>query len=272
MGDFQAPAWGAKEPVAIPDVDILASGFSCKDASALSTTGRSGFQEDDLERIFNLDIEYEETKRESTIPTLRGVLGYIRVHLPLIVFLENIKNLLAKVYARGTKSFFDHVTNFLGGLGYDGAARHSQSNQWSVPMSRARAYGMYLHTPQLVRKSLSVGPQPSLPVVELAILHRQPNRASSTMDQSIMALVIYDCFLFLARRQRRLRVSILSMRWSASTISSPSTSTAWSLSSPRLWTRTVSPTTWSRRVRRAPKSGRQLTVRLGASKRTRPRG
>ena len=67
----------SQTPMAVPAVDALIVGFSCKDASGMNVYAHQ----------FD---EKMQAQVETTHTTLSGSLGYIEVHKPKVIALENV--------------------------------------------------------------------------------------------------------------------------------------------------------------------------------------
>jgi hypothetical protein len=136
----------------IPGSDIAICGFSCKDLSNLSQNGRRGFTEEDLLSIFDLSTEYIADDNETTVPTLRGFLMYVKNHLPALVFIEN---LLKISKATDSTSFLGKLDEFFILHGYLHASKSGSPRDIGIPTSRGRCHAGYVHLRQVIKKDLS---------------------------------------------------------------------------------------------------------------------
>ena len=82
MASHEAPCWQHKKKCPVRGVDLLIVGTSCKDLSrANSSAGAAG-------PAFS-----HENTRGGSAQTFKGLLGYVRVHRPLLVVYENVDTL-----------------------------------------------------------------------------------------------------------------------------------------------------------------------------------
>ena len=100
MGAEYAAVWprvagDATQHHAIQDVDLLVSGWSCKDLSTMSTNAGQEMTEyimNMLQKFMDDPAQLEGVELEgSTLPTLIGCLKYIDVHRPRGVLMENVQ-------------------------------------------------------------------------------------------------------------------------------------------------------------------------------------
>ena len=114
------------EKTCIPHVDWWIAGFECDSVSSLN-----------LNRKDNkacVAVGEEKTGR-----TAQGVLDYIRLRLPAVVILENVKAINNKDKNSG-RSNLDELIHLLNGMGYLVSANPLQAHNFGAPQMRERYY------------------------------------------------------------------------------------------------------------------------------------
>ena len=117
--------------VLVPDVDVFIAGFSCRDASRLSTKHSAMY--DCIER-----------ESGSTGGTFKSICGYLQQHQPTFVVLENVPSLGDKP-KDGGESNLAMVHRNLQDLNYKSEELYLNAMDYLLPQSRGRLYIPALH-------------------------------------------------------------------------------------------------------------------------------
>ena len=117
-------------PAALPAVDLLVAGFSCKSLSSANNSKRT------LE-----DVDYND-HRCSSGNTAHALMQVIRATKPQVVLLENVAGLLSKIPNATGRRNVDVLLDEFGKLGYVVEYSKLCSTQYLVPQRRSRVWLM----------------------------------------------------------------------------------------------------------------------------------
>lgn len=141
MGMDQTFDWRSNGLQAIPPVQVLFLGFSCKDLSQMNEKMSSATEYviDTLHEFMEApdDVKFdpnlqEEPLKGTTAPTLIGALQYIRKHLPEYVLMENVV---------GVKKITLDLEELFKKLGYAFFATDTMDpTEYGLPIHRPRVY------------------------------------------------------------------------------------------------------------------------------------
>ena len=177
----------------VPDCEIFAAGFSCKDVSGMNKNA----------------AEYQNCAEEgkgTTGGTLQGAMGYVQRHRPPMVFLENVVKLgfSSSRAAPQTSEFFDPkhpkvknnlkvVVKLLEELGYKVAVAVVDSSEFFLPQRRRRIFihGVWVprfpwsrllingmaHCEQIMNRAMQLQKQTMLPLTEFFMKPGTPEHA-----------------------------------------------------------------------------------------------
>ena len=119
-------------PCAVPSVDVLVIGTSCKDLS------RANSSVDRTKLVLS-----EETSKGASAQTFKGMLGYVSGHRPRFVIFENVDSIDDKV-STAQETNLSLVMQAMKELGYEGQKVMTDAQQFGLPCRRRRLYVLFL--------------------------------------------------------------------------------------------------------------------------------